>query len=471
MANTTDDELLNELIEMQTRAEVAEKSLESLVVAAEMLLECPEEVLPEGKNDLAKPMKAAADLGGILRAIQARDSDALLTAHGVLIRNLSRALETLNTYVAPVAHARTPEPVVRTETSLDPQTIERAVNDRLEARLRILCSNFYNDALELPGKLRRIDALFSNARAEIQTQLNRRRAIIEELLKEETDAFLDVMRGRIQRAGKTDDLTAYLEEYNVTIQKTREADEELARIQSTATTAVERSRVLRDDYMNTSRRSIEISEQVENIERLVSFFGVPCPPEISRQLQEVRARLQSINSESQTARTDVILNFQGIVPDLPKAVRTLFKNRPVHAAVFLTSQSNPARLFKHSITKRDAIEQLCLLVALLIDEGKGLGRKSIVTVLECSGLARGEDHPLFGEVVDGLVGTMFLEVPFKRTKVLQPTSECRRIAEATLASATDPEGLRHALMDGKRAYWEIKYSGRRTSDEVEQQEG
>lgn len=427
---------------------------DDLAAGAAMLLEHPiAQAVP--KSDLARKVQKAADASDILRAIKDLDQDALLTTYEAFVVNVNAVLETID------EHATRPSTIMPTGLAM-----QQIVNDHLEARLRILVDGFYHDALELPGCLRRIDAAFSDARYAFQNLIAKQRLLIEEMLKQEVQALLDVLRSRIMREEDPQNRMLLLETYGNAISRTRVVQQDLIQIETQARKDLTTCDTLRTQSREVSSLSQEISEKVRQIEHLVGIFGIPCPPEIGRQLQEVRQRLQLIHSQSQSQRLQSMLSFQGMIPALPRSVQSLFDDRASHSAFAMLYIVNPACLFKDSTTKQIAIERLCVLMALLIDEDKGLGRKSIVSMLSLSGLAREEDHGMFETTIEKMVGVMFDQIPFKRTTVLRPTQECRRAAEATLEAALDPEGLHLALIKGKRAYWDQKYAGRKPNDKT-----
>jgi len=106
-------------------------------------------------------------------------------------------------------------------------------------------------------------------------------------------------------------------------------------------------------------------------------------------------------------------------------------------------------------------------MTLFINEDRGLGRKTIVSILGLSGLVQKVDLHLIESIVDIMIGTMFHEEKFRRGMVLKPTEACRQATEATLNSAIDPESLRFALNIGKTKHWKIRYADRATGTDNE----
>ncbi len=456
MSQQDEDDLLIELYQAQEDAKKAQLRLENLTVAAQMALEQSGQTTNVVGTLLLKA-REAGDVSKLLLAIQRADPDALLDAHGAMSRNqeeLERLIGELT--LEPIR----PVPPVVESPQVSPALVEQAVNRHLEQRLGVVCLQFYQKALELPRCLRDLEAKFSDTRVEFQRLMNKRRKLIDNLLREDIGAKLWVLRSRIERTQDPSARPALVELFEHAIAQTREYDLDIRKTCLEAQTCVENSFRLRSQFCDESSVGQEIGEKVRDVERLVAIFGLPCPPEISRQLQEVRERLQYITSEGQTTRLETMLMFQGLIPDLPATVQNLFEERPSHGAFFLSLQPNPVRLFKDSTTKETAISRLCVLMALLMGEDKGLGQKTIVKMLSLSGLAQEEDYPLFEKILDELTGVMFTKMPFKRAFVLCPTEGCRRAAQETIEASIDPEGLHFALREGKRAFWKERYGGK-----------
>ena len=466
MGQKEEEDLLLELIQAQDEAKQARDRLENLTLAAQMILEQPG-TRSTFEHALGRKATETTDITSVLKAIRHADAEALLEAHGVLSRNqseLDRLIQEMDVPSSDPIPAPAPVSVMTQAPQVSTALIEQAVNDHLERRLTIICAQFYNNALELPKRLRDIEAQFSNTRVEFQRLINERRRLVNDLLQEDISAKLSVLRSRIDRTNDEVARAPLIDLFEHAISTTREYDVNIRRVVQEAMECTTTCFRLRDQFCKGSEMGQEIGEQVRDVERLVAIFGLPCPPEISRQLQEVRERLQYVTSEGQATRLQNMLLFQGSVPELPKAIQNLFEERPSHGAFFLSLQPNPVRLFKDSTTKEIAIGRLCVLMALFIDEDKGFGQQTIVDMLSYSGLAQEEDRLLFDYMLEQMTGEMFTKMPYRRGHVLCPTEACRKAAQATIDASIDPEGLRYALREGKRAYWNKRYSGREASN-------
>ncbi len=443
---STEDELLEQQIRLEHELEIVRRQIADLAAAAELFEEGP--VIPIADERLSALIQELS-LGPLIGAIAVFNADWLLDASTVIDSARSELAGKIAQLTAELEALRSRPPQTQ---PADDQTVEQAVNTRLEGRLRALSHDLYERTLALPRRLRETVAAFSEERAAFQRAMNDRRRAIDSLLSADPpiDAALGVAVAKAARIGVFDRDRSDLHEL---CRKIQDVQIRVGQIEERASANAQEASRRRGEYRALIDQADDLQHRAEELERLATLFGIPCPPEVARQLQETKSRLL-LSEDGTSDRAADMLRFQPSIPEPPEALVQLFDARIEASALIMRLEANPAHLFVDAISRSTALERLFVLLALLTAQDKGYGKKTYLSILRNTGLVPDDDLEEFEETVDRLLESDLFETErYKRGYVHKPTDACRRAAQATLQFARDPRALESALEYGKKQHW------------------
>lgn len=292
------DDLKRELKKAQKRAKEAERKLDDLAIAAELIEEESSSTIAF-KHDIVEPALEGLDLTELVKAVAEADVDSLLTAHGNLRSNA-------------ISLARWADDLLDSEDEQDSETdtskdsssdeIARQANDHLERRLRDLVYDLYEQALALPREMRLLYRKFSKERDNFQTQAREYEDVVHSLLHDQKiDARLSIVFTRVKRtypAMDVDDVA----QLNEILTQVRNAELKLDDIEKNLSLINSVILEQRCSYQDLANQVMNLRARADDIESLATMFGIPCPVEIARQIEETRARLLTLGGEDQSER-------------------------------------------------------------------------------------------------------------------------------------------------------------------------
>lgn len=341
-----------------------------------------------------------------------------------------------------------------------PADPKEAIERWAETRVREVARGLYEQTLELPAQLRRVDQNFSESRLGLQTARSERSHACEEILKNRVAEQIDILRCRLVSDGQSkgpDDIQALRDLLDLV----RVFRMSLAGCEHGFAQHAQRVLATREEYQRLSQRAASLREQVVRIKDGCSLFGLPCPAEVVQQLEETTARLMLLSHEDQAERYRTMMSLNVSLPDRPKAITALLEATPRAQATLLTLNPNPAALFGDTPAPQDAVARLLIMTIAVCVESKGraYGKKSYLSILTHSGLISETFQSLIEQAFDSIMDMkLFVRERFRISWVYRPTDAFAEIAQGVKQSCLFEDAVVEAITDGKRRFWEERYN-------------